>query len=216
VLHFRAKYVINIICQWFKAYKDDAEPHVWKNEKETCLTYYFMVPEENEHDKSASPFLLAFEGYTQRSDLYDIHLHSDAMAKFLPKIGETMITGLDLSHFEDVCGFLDKADDAKAGVIYVSRIKAHAGKRDELLGKLKKLADAVDKNEKDCYSYLVLKSLDNEEDIRIMERYGSKKGLEDHLKSKEFLDTFKSSKDIVAGLEGRRFVECEERGWLHR
>jgi hypothetical protein len=48
-----------------------------------------------------------------------------------------MTTGLDLTHYEDVAGFLDKAtplnskEIKECGVFYDTRINAQAGKRDE-------------------------------------------------------------------------------------
>ena len=57
--------------------------------------------------------MLAFEQYRVRDDLYEIHFHSKAMDVFLAKIPPTMTTGLDLTHYEDVAGFLDKPGDMK-------------------------------------------------------------------------------------------------------
>jgi hypothetical protein len=55
--------------------------------------------------------MLAFEQYRVRDDLYKIHFSSSAMGVFLSKIPPTMTTGLDLTHYEDTAGFLDKPGD---------------------------------------------------------------------------------------------------------
>lgn len=197
------------------AYHADAEPHVYNNEP-TCLAYYFCVPPEYSNDIPSTQFILAFESYTKRSDLYDIHMHSEALQTFLPKIGKTMITGLDLTHFEDVGGFIDKPGKCKpAAVVKVTRVKAYPGKRDEVLEMLRGIAEAAEKEEKDTYTFFILKSLDNDVDVRVLERYGSEEGLKAHMRGEKYLEGFAGAKDIVASLEGHRYVETGE-GWLHR
>ncbi|KIW51607.1 hypothetical protein PV05_10311 [Exophiala xenobiotica] len=57
---------------------------------------------------SRSPYLFAFEQYRTREDLYDTHFNSAAMRTFLAKIPATMTTGLDLTHYEDSSGFLNR------------------------------------------------------------------------------------------------------------
>ena len=75
------------------------------------------------------------------------------MARFLPAIAPTMTTGLDLTHYEDVGGFLDKATAPGAaaikecGVFYDTRITAQAGRRDEVVAGLRKVADHVETEE---------------------------------------------------------------------
>ena len=185
------------------------------NEAESTLTYYFGVPEEYGDNMSASPQLLAFEQHRARSDLYDVHLHSKAMDTFLEKIPPTMNTGLDLTHYEDTAGFLDKADMKECGIFYDTRITAVEGKRDEVLQGLQCLAETVKREEKDTYTFLVLRSLDNEHGVRIFERYATKGALEEHWRGKALLDFWSSSKSIIKSMEGRGYIP-NGWGWLHR
>lgn len=187
-----------------------------KEESETCLAYYFGVPEEYSHNMSASPQMLAYEAYGKRSDLYETHLNAPYIQDFLPKIAETMTTGLDLTHYDIAAGYIDKPGDMReCAIFYVTKIVARVGKRNEILEKLKYLAEIVEKNEEETWTFQVLRSLDNEEEIKIFERYATRKALEDHMSSKVVLDAFISSKDIIASLEGRGYTP-NGAGWLHK
>ena len=64
----------------FDAWKDLAV-HVKANEP-NCQTYYFGTPEEYGGNHSASNFILSFEQYLVREDLYETHLHSKPMEVF--------------------------------------------------------------------------------------------------------------------------------------
>jgi len=205
---------IYISSQWIAAYKD-LEGYVIDNEKKTTLSYYFGVPEETSNDMSSSTQMLAFEAYNVRADLYETHFHSQPMDVFLKKIPATMTTGLDLTHYEDVAGYLDKADMKECGIFHDTRITAAAGERDEVVARLKKLAKWVEENEKDTFTYLVLKSLDNDDQVRVFERYASKKALEAHQSGKELLNLLVDSKEIIKSMEGRGYIP-NGHGWLHR
>jgi quinol monooxygenase YgiN len=186
------------------------------HEKDSTLAYYFGVPEEYGHNMPSSPQMIAYEAYRVRDDLYQTHFSSKPMAAFLPKISATMTTGLDLTHFEDTAGFEDKTPDMKeCGIFYVTRITAKPGKRPEVLEKLAKLAKWVEENEDETYTFLVLKSLDNDDDLRIWERYAARKALEAHMSRKEVLDFFISSKELIGSMEGRGYIP-NGAGWLHR
>ena len=96
--------------------------------------------------------MLAFEQYRVRDDLYDIHFNSKAMGVFLGKIPPTMTTGLDLTHYEDASGFLDKPGNCKeCGVIRDTRIYCADNRRDQVLSGLKAVAEAVEKDEPGTY-----------------------------------------------------------------
>ncbi|TKA81100.1 hypothetical protein B0A49_00395 [Cryomyces minteri] len=201
--------------EWQAAYRE-LEKYVVDNERESTLSYYFGVPEEYGRDMSNSTQMIAFEAYNVREDLYETHFHSKAMDKFLATIPTLMTTGLDLTHYENTSGFLDKPGDRKeCGIIYDTRITAKEGKRDEVLGSLAKLAQWAEKNEDDTYTFLVLKSLDNDTQVRVFERYATRKALEAHQSAKEVLDFFMGSKDIIASVEGRGYTP-NGAGWLHR
>jgi quinol monooxygenase YgiN len=201
--------------QWQAAYRD-LEKYVIVQERESTLAYYFGVPEEYGHDMSNSPQMIAYEAYRVRDDLYKTHLESKPMGEFLPKIFATMTTGLDLTHFEDIAGYEDKTSNMKeCGIFYITRITAKPGKRGRLLEKLATLAKWVEENEDDTYTFLILKSLDNDDQIRIWERYATRKALEAHMSGKEVLDFFISSKEAIGSVEGRGYIP-NGAGWLHR
>lgn len=202
------------VPKWIAAYKD-LEDYVIDNERTTTLTYYFGVPEEVGSKMSASTQMLAFEAYNVRADLYETHFHSQPMDVFLKKIPPTMTTGLDITHFEDVAGYLDKADMKECGIFYDTRIKAADGKREEVLARLGKLAKWVEENEKETFTYLVLKSLDDEDGVHVFERYASRKALEAHQSGKEYIELLMGSKEIIKSMEGRGYIP-NGHGWLHR
>lgn len=186
------------------------------NERETTLAYYFGVPEEYGNDMSSSPQMIAYEAYGKREDLYETHFHSKPMDVFLSKIPSTMTTGLDLTHFEDVAGFVDKPGDMReCAIFYVTKITAKSGKRAQVLERLTKLAKWIEENEAGTYTFLVLKSLDTEDNVRIFERYATRRDLEEHMGRREVLDFHMASKEIIASMEGRGY-RPNGAGWLHR
>lgn len=199
--------------QWIEAYKP-LEKYVKANEQDSTLTYYFGTPVEHEGDHSSSPFMLAIEQYRVRDDLYKIHFSSEVMGEFLKKIPATMTTGLDLAHYEDVAGFLDKPGDMReAGIWYDTRITCK--EQHQVIEGLKSVAKSVEEEEDGCYSFLVLKSLHDDKSVRIFERYQDDAALKKHRESKYLLDFFKSSKETISSMEGRGYVP-NGYGWLHR
>ena len=165
--------------------------------------------------------MLAIEQYRVRSDLYEIHFHSPAMGPFLEKIPATMTTGLDLSHYEDVGGFLhrdgdDGVEEKQRGVWWDTKIWCKDGAaREEVVKRLTSVADQVQKDEDSTWSYLVLKCLDDDVGLRIFERYRDQEALERHWKGQGLLEFWKGSKELVRSLEGRGYVP-NGWGWLHR
>lgn len=203
------------MVQWIAAYVD-LEKYVRAHEPSSCLTYYFGTPAEYGGQHSSSPQMLAFEQYRVRSDLYEIHFHSAAMDTFLAKIPPTMTTSLDLTHYEDVAGFLDKPGDmTECALFYDTRITCAPEKREAVLAGLKTVAGQVEREEKGTYTYLVLRSLDTEDGVRVFERYASKEAMEEHWKGKALLEFFMGSKEIIKSMEGRSYVP-NGYGWLHR
>ncbi|KAF2842009.1 hypothetical protein M501DRAFT_1028790 [Patellaria atrata CBS 101060] len=201
--------------EWVALYHD-LEGYVRENEKATTLTYYFGTPEEYGKNHSRSTCMLAFEMYGKRDDLYVTHFNSSAMGTFLKKMPHTLMTGLDLMHYEDVGGYLDKYNDMReCEIFYDTRLKIKPEKCEEVLAKLVKLADWTKENEKDTYTFLVLKSLDNDHDVRIFERYATRTALEAHQQAKKVIDCFQSSKDLILSMEGRGYIPNGD-GWLHR
>lgn len=137
------------------------------------------------------------------------------MGVFLTKIPQTMVTGLDLVHYEDVCGFLDKANMKECGVIWETRIWTHPGQQQKVLDDLAVLAAWVEKNEPETYTFLVHKGLDFENEIRILERYQTRDALEAHQGRKEVVDFFMSNKEAIRSMVGGGYVP-NGLGWLHR
>jgi quinol monooxygenase YgiN len=123
---------------------------------------------------------------------------------------------LDLTHYEDVAGFLDKPGDMKeCGVFYDTRITCANGKRDQVLAGLTKVASHVEREEPGTYTFLVLRSLDTEDGARVFERYESRAKMEEHWKGKALLEFFTANKEQIKSMEGRSYVP-NGYGWLHR
>lgn len=150
-------------------------------------------------------------------DLYETHLHSPAMEKFLAAVPGTMSIGLDLTHYTETSGFLDKSGNCKeCGVMYDTRIECQSPQaRDAVLAKLAVNAQHAEKNEEGTYTFFVLKSLDNETQVRIFERYASWEAMEAHQKDAKMVNFWLSSKGEIKSLEGRAYVP-NGKGWLHR
>ena len=210
----RSRSVLIPALKWIAAYKD-LEVHVKAHEQQSCLTYYFGTPEVYGEHRSATTHMLAYECYRTRDDLYDTHFNSSAMGVFLSKIHASMTTGLDLVHYEDVTGFLDRANLKECGVIWDTKLKIKPGKREEILKRLVKVAEWVESNEPGTYTYFIHKGLDDEHEVRILERYADRSALERHQSGKVLLNFFDESKDLIAQMENHGYIP-NGLGWLHR
>lgn len=149
-------------------------------------------------------------------DLYETHLKSPAMEKFLATVPSLMSTGLDLTHYTETSGFLDRSTNCReCGVIYDTRIKCNTPQdRDAVLTKLAEVAQYAKEEEEDTYTYFVLKSLDNEIDVRIFERYANWEAMQSHQKSAVLGRFWSGSKEEIKSMEGRAYVP-NNKGWLH-
>ncbi|RDW64241.1 hypothetical protein BP5796_10743 [Coleophoma crateriformis] len=199
---------------WQAAY-DKLDEYVWANEP-TTKTYYFGIPLENEDRFSKTDQMLAFEIYGKREDLYETHFSSPAMSTFLQKIPSTMSCGLDLTHYTQTSGFLDKSQSAvECQVIHDTKIAcASSQARAVVLERLASIA-AREEKQKGTYTFVVLKSLDTETEVRIFERYESFEALEAHKSSKEVVEFWLGSKEQIKSMEGRAYVP-NNKGWLTR
>lgn len=206
--------------QWQAAYDKLAE-YVYANEPNT-LTYYFGIPLEHASAPSRTDSMLAFEAYRSRADLYDVHLRSAAMTGgFLPTAGPAMSTGLDLTHFSAVGGFLDRSGQkTECGVMHDVQIRCHDGAaRAELLGALRLLCTLVDVGQGDkgqdgeVLSFLGLQSLDNETGARIFARYQSREVWEAWLRGTLMRTFWEAVKPNVASMEARAYTP-NGKGWL--
>jgi quinol monooxygenase YgiN len=139
------------------------------------------------------------------------------MAPFLKAVPAAAATGFDLTHYTDVSGFLDKSGHAaECAVLYDTKIACSSSSaRDAVLGKLASIAEHAEKEEKGTYSFWVLKSLDNDDQVRIFERYESWTALEEHEKNPALAKFWSGSKEEIKSREGRAYVP-NHKGWLNR
>jgi quinol monooxygenase YgiN len=127
-----------------------------------------------------------------------------------------MTTGLDLTHYEIAAGFIDKPGDMReCAIFYVTKIVTKEGKRDAILKKLENLAAHVENEEEETWTFQVLKSLDNETEVKIFERYATEEALMKHMSNEKVLQAFMTSKEIIASMEGRGYTPNGV-GWLHK
>jgi quinol monooxygenase YgiN len=206
--------------QWQAAY-DKVGEHVFANEPNT-LTYYFGIPLEHAANPSRTDNMLAFEAYRSRSDLYDIHLKSEPMLNgFLPAAMPIMTTGLDLTHFGAVGGYLDiSGDRTECGIIHDVQIRCGgAAQRAELVGALKLLCKMVEQGEQgkrkeaDILTFLGLVSEDDEVTARIYARYKSRDIWEGKLRGDLYKTFWEAVKPCVASMEAKGYAP-NGKGWL--
>lgn len=181
------------------------------------MTYYFGLPIHFWTNSSATTHMFAFEIYADRQALYTTHFSSATMATFLSKIPETMTTGLDLSHYEDVGGFLDRYGDKQECEAMVDlRITCNPAMRVKVLEKLTLLAkDIAQPSLKGTLTFFVLKSLDCDQGIRVFQRFETWKALTEQTSSKSVLDFWRGSKEEILSMESQCYVP-NGKGWLHR
>jgi quinol monooxygenase YgiN len=139
------------------------------------------------------------------------------MAPFLQATPATMAIGFDLTHYTEVLGFLDKSKSAaECAVIYDTKIICSSAlARDTLLSRLEPIAEHAESEEKGTYTFWVLKSLDEEDQLRIFERYESWDALQLHQKAPALAKLWLDSKDEVKSMEGRAYAP-NLKGWLNR
>lgn len=128
-----------------------------------------------------------------------------------------MAIGFDLTHYTEVSGFLDKSKSAlECAVIHDTKITcASVPACETILGRLEAIAKHAEREEKGTYTFWVLRSLDNEEHLRIFERYESWEALESHQKAPGLVKFWLDSKEEVRSMEGRAYAP-NLKGWLNR
>lgn len=200
------------------------------------MTYYFGIPIEYADDISKTTSMLAFEAYRKREvrsitqpernpretnmeqDLYETHFNSAAMGKFLNVIPDLMTTGLDLSHYAPVAGFLDRDTGMQeCGIMQDIRIRCeHDIARQTVLARGKILAQALElEDRKTLLTYMVFESLDDVIGVRIFGRWSNRHAMEVFLRRSDVKDFWMAAKDDVASMESRNYVP-NKKGWLHR
>jgi hypothetical protein len=161
--------------------------------------------------------MFAFEIYGKREDLYTTHFNSPAMKEFLPAIPDTMTTGLDLRHYEDVGGFLDRFNDRRECEIMTDvRINCKAEARNNVLSKLNTLAEKIKSDGSgDVYTFFVLKGLDDDQGVRIFQRFRTWDGSSSLARDQAVLEFWMSSKEEILSMESQTYFP-NGKGWLHR
>lgn len=138
------------------------------------------------------------------------------MGKFLASVPSSMSTGLALTHYTEVAGFLDKSENCReCAVIYDTRIECYGPQaREVVLAKLAAIAKHAETEEEGTYTFSVLRSLDNHTQVRIFERYASWEAMEAHQRSDKMVSFWLGSKGDISNMEGRPYVP-NHKGWLH-
>lgn len=192
------------------------------NEPNT-LSYYFGIPLEHAHAPSRTDSMFAFESYSSRAELYEVHLKSDAMNKFLPTAMRDMSTGLDLVHFQPVAGFLDRSGKkTECAVIHDVQIRCHDREaRAKVLEELGKLCAHVEGMQggkgigDEVLSFVGLVSLDDEIGARIFARYRSREGWEAWQRNPLVKGFWETVKPHIASMQARPYAP-NGKGWLRK
>jgi quinol monooxygenase YgiN len=138
------------------------------------------------------------------------------MQDFLAAVPSTMSTGLDLSHYTETAGFLDKSGNCQeCEAIYDTRVECYTLEdRNTALAKLAVIAEHIAEYEDGTCTFLVLKSLDSDTHLRIFGRYSSWDAMLAHQKGDKLVDLWLGSKTGIKSMEGRAYVP-NGKGWLH-
>jgi len=206
---------------WQAAY-DELAKYVWASEP-TTKTYYFGIPLDYAHDFHKTTSMIAFEVYGTREDLYETHLASPAMQKFLSLIPAASTTGLDLSHYAARGGYLDLFGDSReCGIMQDTRIMCTSpSARSSVVAALTALTETVEKAERAAgaeagvYTYQVYESLDDDVSARVFARFKGREEMEAFLRRTEVVGFWMGQKEGIKNMECRGYLP-NGKGWLHR
>ena len=169
---------------------------------------------------SKTTHMLAFEAYAAREDLYETHFHSIVTEGFLERIPECMSTGLDLSHYTCMAGWLDLGGDC--GIMREVRVSCKdLESRDAVLGKFERLVGGIEKagegrdGGKGALTFMVFRRLDDDVGVRIFGKWAERDEMEKFDRRREILDFWLGSKEEVVQMEWKCYVP-NWKGWLHR
>ena len=185
------------------------------------MSYYFGIPLDYADEFSKTTSMFAFEVYGCREDLYETHLGSPAMQKFLTIIPDHATTDLDLNHYSAVGGFLDRDGDKKeCAIMQDTRIGCKSAEaREEVVKRLQalcsKMQDSVKSSADGVLTFMAFSCLDNETGARMYSRFESREAMETFLRRKDVLDFWMESKGDIASMEARGYLP-NGKGWLHR
>ncbi|CAI0643664.1 unnamed protein product [Colletotrichum noveboracense] len=198
---------------WQAAY-DDLATYVFAKEPNT-ITYYFGFPLEYADNPSRTPYLFAFEIYSSREDLYDVHLKSETMTtSFLPTALPVMATGLDLVHYDVAGGFLDRGGrKAECGIMEDTQIRCtDSAASAEVLGALKMLCRAA-KDDDDVFTFLALRGQDDEISARIFARFRDRDSMERWARTEVVKGFWEIVNNNVKDMGSRAYAP-NGKGWL--
>lgn len=155
--------------------------------------------------------------------LYETHLNSPAMQKFLGIIPSCSTTGLDLSHYSLINGVLDfPGDKRECGIMQDTRVVCISPlARNDLVASLASLTTSIEKEGKawpgknGVYTYMTFKSLDDEIGVRIFGRWRDREAMERFLRRDDVLSFWMDNKTSVKSMECRGYLP-NGKGWLYR
>lgn len=154
-------------------------------------------------------------------DLYETHLGSQAMAKFLEAIPPHTTTGLHLKHYRCLGGFLDRDGDRKeCGIMLDQKILCKSAEDlHAVSAALKSFVDTVSQTEEEkpegVLTFMAFECLDDEVGARLFGRFESREAMEVFLRREDVNGFWQSVKSQVRGMEQRGYVP-NGKGWLHR
>ena len=213
-LFANCNFVPNKYPDWQRAY-DTLATYVHASEPST-KSYYFGIPIDYAHNPSATTSMFAFEVYGTREHLYSTHLTSPAMQLFLSHIPSSSTTGLDLSHYRLLTGFLDSSStSAPAEIMQDMRITCLSpSARASFSTALKALVDSIDGSD-GTLTYMAFQSLDDDVGARIFGRWRTREDMERFVRRKDVIAFWMENKEYAKGMEQRLYVP-NGKGWLHR
>ncbi|KAH7078965.1 hypothetical protein BKA63DRAFT_507478 [Paraphoma chrysanthemicola] len=161
--------------------------------------------------------MFAFEVYGTRDDLYQTHLSSPAMQRFLTLIPPCSTTGLDLNHYRLIAGFLDSPSPSPTPATIMQDMRiicTSPGARTTLLGALKAFAESISPSD-ETLTYMAFASLDDDVGARIYGRWKSREGFEAFIRQEDVVAFWMAVKENVKGMDQRLYVP-NGKGWVHR
>jgi quinol monooxygenase YgiN len=120
-------------------------------------------------------------------------------------------------HYAPSSGFVDKpGNKAECKVMQDTRIfcKSPAA-RGAVLARLAKVAKGVEAPDDGVYTFLCVKSEDDDVEVRMYTRFRDRESMESHLRDELILKFWVDSKDDIARMDHRAFFP-NGKGWLHR
>ncbi|PRP82886.1 hypothetical protein PROFUN_04749 [Planoprotostelium fungivorum] len=128
--------------------------------------------------------IYGFERYDiDASELHAKHVDTEQFKQFSKKVEEgNLYNGKEIAvHlYDEVAGYVERpgTEGKKVETVLIAWLKANnAQDRETALQLLTNLANDVHQNEHDAYTYIVLKSKDDDQSLVVFERYATKEAL---------------------------------------